>query len=174
MNGFLWLGVACVGVLLAAVVFDGLDESFDALDLGPGWLSLPVVAAVLAAFGLTAGALIDAIGPLAVAAGAGAGVGFGWLAHRLSRAAAAMPTDKTDREADLLGSLGRIVTPPSAGRYGEVLLTRPSGPVKVACVAAQPLPLGTEVVVVDVTSSTLVTVEPFAPLDPGTQEHTEP
>ena len=76
--------------------------------------------------------LIDAIGPLAVAAGAGAGVGFGWLAHRLSRAAAAMPTDKTDREADLLGSLGRIVTPPSAGRYGEVLLTRPSGPVRTA------------------------------------------
>jgi hypothetical protein len=81
-----------------------------------------------------------------------------------------MPTDRTDTEADLLGSLGRIVTPPAAGRYGEVLLARPAGPVKVACIAAEALPAGTEVVVVDVSSSTLVTVEPF---DQVLQEHTQ-
>ena len=55
------------------------------------------------------------------------------------------------------------------GRYGEVLLTRPAGPVKVACTADQVIAAGTEVIVVDVRSSTLVAVEPFDPqpeLDP--------
>lgn len=161
VNGFLWMGVACVGLLVAALVFDGLDESFDALDFGPAWFSLPVLAAFLAAFGLAAGALYDPLGAAAVVPGVAAGAGFGWFAARLSAAAANMPTDRTDTEAALLGSLGRIVTPPAVGRYGEVLLDRPAGPVKVACIAAEPLTAGTEVVVIDVTSSTLVTVQAF-------------
>jgi hypothetical protein len=161
MNGFLWVGVACLVLLVAAVVFDGLDESFDALDLGPAWLSLPVLAAFLAAFGLAAGAFYDGLGAAAVVPGVAVGVGFGWFAARLTRAAMDMPTGRTDTEAAMLGSLGRIVTPPAAGRYGEVLLDRPAGPVKVACIAADPLPVGTEVVVIDVTSSTLVTVQAF-------------
>jgi hypothetical protein len=161
MNGFLWVGVVCVLLLVVAVVFDGLDESFDALDLGPSWFSLPVLAAFLAAFGLAAGALYDGLGSVAVVPGVAVGVGFGWLAARLSTAAINMPTDRTDTEADMLGSLGRIVTPPATGRYGEVLLDRPAGPVKVACTAADALPAGTEVVVIDVASSTLVTVQAF-------------
>jgi hypothetical protein len=170
VNGFLWAGVVCVGLLVAAVVFDGLDESFDVLDFGPDWFSLPVLAAFLAAFGLATGAVYDSLGAVAVVPGLAAGGGFGWLAARLSRAAANMPTDRTDAEADLLGSLGRIVTPPAVGRYGEVLLARPAGPVKVACIATGPIPIGTEVVVIDVSSSTLVTVEPFDQLP---QEHTQ-
>jgi hypothetical protein len=174
VNGFLWVGVACVGLLLAAIAFDGLDESFDALDLGPDWLSLPVVAAFLAAFGLATGGLYDLMGAGALVPGVAAGVAFGWLAARLMRAATTMPTDRTDTEADLLGSLGRIVTPPAAGRYGEVLLARPAGPVKVACIAAEAIPIGIEVVVVDVSSSTLVTVERFdESIDPPPQEHTQ-
>jgi hypothetical protein len=74
-----------------------------------------------------------------------------------------MPTGVTDAEADLLASFGRIVTPPSPGRYGEVILTRPAGPLKVACTADVPIASGTEVIVVDVRSSTLVAVEPFDP-----------
>jgi hypothetical protein len=170
VNGFLWVGVACVGVLLAAVAFDGFGDSFDLSDFGPDWFSLPVLAAFLAAFCLVTGGLYDQLGAVALVPGAGAGAGFGWLAVRLVRAASNMPTDRTDTEADLLGSLGRIVTPPAAGRYGEVLLARPAGPVKVACVAAEALAIGTEVVVVDVSSSTLVTVEPF---DQVLQEHTQ-
>ena len=42
---------------------------------------------------------------------------------------------------------------------------RPAGPGKVACTADAPLPIGTEVVVVDVSSPTLVVVEPFDDLD---------
>ena len=164
MNGFLWVGVVCTVILAIAVLLDGLDASLDALDLGPSWLSLPVVAGFLAAFGFGTGALVDPLGPAAALPGIAAGVGVGALVTRLTRAAENMRTDPTDTAADLLGSLGRIVTPPAAGRYGEVLLRRPAGPVKVACIADAPLTSGTEVVVVDVTSSTLVTVEAFDPL----------
>jgi hypothetical protein len=72
-----------------------------------------------------------------------------------------MVTGVVDTEAALLGSLGRIVTAPAPDRYGEVLLHRPTGPVKVACTASEPLPVGSEVLVVDVVSSTLVVVELF-------------
>lgn len=161
MNAFLWLGVVCVGLLAVAVVVDGLDASIDLADLGPGWLSLPVVAAFLAAFGFGTGALLGPLGALAVVPGVAAGVAFGALAARLTAAAVHMPTGVTDTEAALLGSLGRVVTAPVPSRYGEVLLQRPTGPVKVACTAAAAIAVGTEVVVVDVVSSTLVVVEPF-------------
>lgn len=164
MNAFLWLGVVSTAVLLAAILFDGFDEMFDALDLGSPWLSLPVIAAFLAAFGFVAGAAIGPVGLMvAIVAGVVAGVLFGFGAIRLSAMAMNMPTDVTDAEADLLASFGRIVTPTAPGRYGEVLLTRPAGPVKVACTAEVAIPVGTEVIVVDVMSSTLVAVEPFDP-----------
>jgi membrane-bound ClpP family serine protease len=161
MNGFLWLGVACTVLLVVAVVFDGLDESFDALDLGPAWLSLPVLAAFVGAFGFGTGALYGGLGAAALVPGAAAGLAFGWFAARLTAAAMHMPTGHTESERDLLGSLGRIVTPPEGARYGQVLLHRPDGPVKVACSADAALAAGTEVVVVDVASSTLVTVQAF-------------
>lgn len=161
MNGFLWLGIACTAVLVVAVVFDGLDDAFDALDLGPSWLSLPVIAGFLAAFGFGTGATYGVLGPVALVPGLAVGTAFGWLAARLTAAVIHMPTGRTDTEAAMLGSLGRVVTSPEPGRYGEVLLARPTGPLKVACTASAPLAAGTEVVVVDVLSSTLVTVEPF-------------
>ena len=167
MNGFLWLGAISTVLLVAAVVFDGLDDAFDALDLGPGWISVPVVAAFVGAFGFVAGATVDAIGPAALLAGTAAGALFGFGALRLSQAAMHMPTDPTDAASDLLASFGRIVTPPTLDRYGEVLLDRPAGPVKVACLSDEALPAGTPVVVVDVTSSTLVTVTAFDELGTG-------
>ncbi|HEX6417680.1 MAG TPA: hypothetical protein VFZ77_04260 [Acidimicrobiales bacterium] len=166
MNGYLWLGLACTVLLVAAIVLDGLIEAVDALDLGPDWLSLPVLAAVVGAFGFGTGAFWDSLGAVAFAPGVAAGAGFGWAAVRFGGAVMNMPTDATETQADLLGSLGRVVTPPGDDRYGEVLLARPTGPVKVACTARAPLPAGTEVVVVDVASPTLVAVEPFDDLDP--------
>lgn len=166
MNGFLWLGVLCTLFLAVSVVFDGLDASFDMFEIGPGWLSLPVVAAFLAAFGFGTGALVGSLGGVAVVPGIAAGVGFAALAARVTTAAIRMPTDVTDTESALVGSLGRVVTAPVAPRYGEVLLHRPSGPVKVACTAAEPIPAGTEIVVVDVVSSTLVVVVAFDTGDP--------
>lgn len=167
MNAFLWLGVLCTVFLAIAVLLDGIDASFDMFEIGPGWLSLPVVAAFLAAFGFGAGALVGSLGGVAVVPGVAAGVGFAALAARLASAAVRMPTDATDNEAALVGSLGRVVTAPVPPRYGEVLLHRPSGPVKVACTATEPIAVGTEIVVVDVVSSTLVVVIPFDTAGPA-------
>lgn len=166
MNAFLWLGVASTLVLVVAIVLDGADDAFDALDLGPSWLSLPVIAAFVGAFGFVTGATIGPLGPLAVVLGVAAGLLFGLGAVRLSRAMMHMPTDPTETAADLMASFGRIITPPTPGRYGAVLLDRPAGPVKVACMADDDLATGTEVIVVDVTSSTLVTVVAFDADDP--------
>ncbi len=161
MNGFLWLGVISTAVLLIAVVIDGFDLSFDLIDLGSDWLSLPVVTAFLAAFGFIAGATVDPLGPLGLVLGVAGGVLFGVGAIRLSRSFMNMPTDPTDTERDLLASFGRIVTAPAPGRYGAVLLQRPTGPMKVACTSDDDLSAGDEVVVVDVVSSTLVAVVAF-------------
>jgi hypothetical protein len=159
VNGFLWLGVICTAILVVSVVFDGFDDVLDGVDLGPPWLSASVVLAFLAAFGFGTGAFVGTAGAAALVPGVAAGVGFGWLAARLTAAAMHMPTGTVDTEAAMLGSLGRIVTAPAPGRYGEALLHRPAGPVKVACTADDALAPGTEVVVVDVRSSTLVHVD---------------
>ncbi len=162
MNGFLWLGIACTAVLVVAIAIDGLDDAFDALDLGPSWLSLPVLAAFGGAFGFVTGAFRDPIGsPLAAGAGVIAGLGFAAVTIKFSSAFMDMPTDPTERQSDLLGSIGKVIEAPAAGRFGAVLLRRPTGPVKVAAKASAAIAVGTEVVVVDVSSSTLVTVEAF-------------
>lgn len=161
MNGFLWMGIACTAILIVAIIFDGLDEAFDALDFGPTWLTLPVIAGFLGALGFGTGAFVDALGPVALVPGVVLGVAFAWLAARLTSAVMHMPTGRTDTEEAMLGSLGQVLTSPESDRYGEVLLARPTGPLKVACTASVPLAVGTQVVVVDVVSSTLVTVEPF-------------
>jgi len=159
VNTFLWIGVGSTLVLLVSIVVDSVDGMIDALDLGSGWLSLPAIAAFVAAFGFGAGALVEPLGAVAVVPGIAVGLAFGWLAVRLTSAATGLRTDPTDSEPAMLGSLGTVLTPPTPDRYGEVLLSRPAGPVKVACTAGHPLAPGTEIVVVDVTSSTLVTVE---------------
>lgn len=161
MNGFLWLGIGSTAVLVVSVVLDGLDDALDALDLGPSWLSLPVLAAFGGAFGFVAGATVDPLGTtLAVVLGVLVGLVFGAATVKFSSVFIDTP-QSTDTANDLLGSLGRVVEAPRVGRYGAALLTRPSGPVKVACIADDAIPVGTEIVVVDVSSSTLVTVVPF-------------
>ena len=172
MNGFLWLGIISTAILLISLVFDGAGDMFDAFDafdafdfLEGDWLSLPAIAAFFGAFGFVTGALIDPLGPIAIVAGVAVGFLFAFGAIRLASSFRDMPTDPTETQASLLASLGRIVVAPAPGQYGEVLLYRPNGPLKVSCTADEALPAGTPVVVVDVRSSTLVTVEPF---DDGT------
>ncbi len=167
MNGFLWLGVISTAVLLVAVAIDGLDLSFDLLDLGSDWLSLPVITAFLAAFGFIAGATYEPLGAIGVALGLAGGVAFGFGAIKLSRLFMNMPTDPTETERDLLASFGRIVTAPAPDRLGAVLLQRPTGPVKVSCTSEEILSAGDQVIVVDVVSSTLVAVVAFDADDPG-------
>lgn len=159
MNIFLWIGVAATLLLIVAVVFDA--DLLDSLELGGDWLTLPVIAAFVAAFGFGAGAFYDRAGLGAAVPGVGAGILFGWGAYRLTRAAIHMPTGVTARDDDLVGSIGRVVTPNGEGFTGEVLVSRPAGPVKVAFRADVMLELGTEVVVVEVDSATRVLVTPL-------------
>lgn len=164
MNAFLWLGIGSTALLVLSVVLDGVDGVLDALDLGSSWFSLPALAAFGGGLGFVTGATIGPLGAVpALALGVVAGLAIGAATIRFSALFVDMPTDPTETAGDLLGSLGRVVESPQAGRYGAVLLTRPTGPVKVACIASGPLAVGTEIVVVDVTSSTLVTVEAFGP-----------
>ncbi len=159
MNGFLWLGVICAVVLIVGVVFDVADGLFDSFDLGPSWFSLPVVAAFLGAFGFGTGAFVGVVGALALVPGAVAGFAVAWLALRATAAARHMSTGVTDTESAMLGSLGRLVTPPTPERTGSVLLHRPTGPLRVACTGVAGLVAGDEVLVVGVESATLVHVE---------------
>jgi membrane protein implicated in regulation of membrane protease activity len=165
MNAFLWLGVASTLVLIASLVIDGTDGIFDMLDgmeIGGDWLSLPVLAAFFGAFGFGAGAFYGSTGLLvALAVGVVIGGAFAFATTRLVRYVEGGPEHAPESEASLLGAMGRIVTVTGPTTYGEVLLARANGPTKLACRANEVLPLGTEVVVVDVTSSTLVTVAPF-------------
>lgn len=163
MNAYLWVGVGATVLLLLSIAVDGFDalDSIDALDFldFDGWFSVSVVMAFVAAFGFVAGATVDPFGTgpavgMGLVAGAAFGAGTAWL----TRAAIGMPTGHTDTQADLLGSMGRVVTPIAPDQMGEVLLKRPHGPLKITARSALELPLGTEVVVVDVTSSTLVEV----------------
>jgi hypothetical protein len=173
VNAFLWMGLVCTAILIASIVLDGLDDAFDAVDLGPPWLSVSAVLAFLGAFGFGTGAFVGDIGAAAAIPGLAAGVGFAWLAVKLTAAAIHLPTGSVDTEEAMLGSLGRIVTEVTPARLGEALLHRPAGPRKVACSADAALAAGTEIVVVDVRSPTLVHVQAFdlaLPPDPPTTE----
>lgn len=159
MNGFLWLGVVCTVVLIVGIAFDAADGLLDSVEFGPGWFSLPVVAAFFGAFGFGAGAFVSSVGAAALVPGVAAGGALAWLTFRLTTAARTMSTGVTDTEDAMLGSLGHVVIPPVAGRSGAVMLDRPAGPLRVACTADVPLVAGEEVMVVRVGSATLVHVE---------------
>ena len=164
MNLFLWLGVASTVVLLVSLVVDGTDGVFDLLDgleIGGDWLSLPVMAAFVGAFGFGAGAFYPSIGLVAIVPGLLVGLVFAFLTTRLVRLVDGGPSDGPETAASLLGTMGRIITSPGPSSLGEVVIQRANGPTKLACRSKQAIAVGTEVVVIDVSSSTLVTVEPF-------------
>lgn len=159
------LAVIGFGMLLVGTVLGGvLDFDVDLEgDLG-AWLSLPVIGAFLAAFGvgglLISSATDDAALP-SLAGGAAAGIALGWVAARLTRAFVDMPTDAAPTSRDYMGQIGRIVTPIGAGR-GEVMLRIGGSPRKLTAAAEGEIPLGTEVVVIEVLSSSAVRVIPVS------------
>ena len=165
---FVLCAIAGVGLLVVGFVADGLvDGVFDALDFGDaGVLSVPVVGAFLAAFGiggLLAASATDDAAVASLVGGVGAGAALGWVAHRLSRALQRMPTDATPTAGDLMGQLGRVVTPVAGGR-GEVLLRLGGSPTKVAARSDHDIDLGDEVVVIEVLSASAVRVIPVSEL----------
>ncbi|MGC9667879.1 hypothetical protein ACNTMW_15150 [Planosporangium sp. 12N6] len=134
---------------------------------GPGdgfTLSLPVLTGFIGAFGF-GGAAAAELAPghsvwAAIGGGLVAAVPTAWLAGRLLRTAADMPTDATLTSADLIGAIGVVISEVPAGGYGEVRLTVAGQPLKLHARSATPLALGTRVFVIEVPSPTSVLVEP--------------
>lgn len=156
------LGVVGTVLLVASLLLgDLLDGLLGGIDLGGGVFSTEVLGAFLAAFGFGA-ALLD--GPVglptgaALAGGAGAGVALGATALWLSRSLLRMHTDATPRAADVVGTLGRVVTRIPSSGLGEVSVVVAGARTKLAARATEPIAAGTEVVVVEVLSPTAVLV----------------
>lgn len=163
----LFVALAAIGfaLLIVAIVLGGvfdLDIDLEG-DLGP-WLSLPALGAFLGAFGvgglLISSATDEAALP-SVAGGAAAGIALGWAAGRLTRSFVNMPTDAAPTSGDYMGQIGRIVTAVGGGR-GEVMLRVGGSPRKLAAAADTDIALGTEVVVIEVMSSSAVRVIPVS------------
>lgn len=163
MAALLIIGAVGVGLLVISLVLgdllDGMFEGFD-VDTG-GLLSTEVIGAFLGAFGFGGALLRNATSlswPLAVGGGLVAGVVVGALALMIVRMVVRMPTDETPRSADLAGKFGRVITRIPANGLGEITVLHAGHRVKMNARASEPIPLGTDVVIIDVLSPTSVLV----------------
>jgi membrane protein implicated in regulation of membrane protease activity len=137
----------------------------------PDFFSVEAVAGFLGALGF-AGAITNELVPghapetVAVAAAVGvlAALPTAYLAVRLSRAARDMHTDATPTRADLVGTLGVVVTPITSTGYGEVRIRLGGQPIKLYAKADRPLPAGAEIFVIEAASETSVVVEAVHPV----------
>ena len=164
MDPFLVLGVIGLLLIVATLLFgDVLDGLTDAIDLGSGLFSAPVIGGFLAAFGFIA-ALTN---PLV---GVAAGVGLGAAAAALTRSVMRMRTDPTPRTADLVGRSGVLVSPVPAGGYGRVRVSGHGQQILLNATGDHAMDAGTRVVVVQVTSATAVFVSPLELQPPPRQD----
>ncbi|GIF47666.1 NfeD-like partner-binding protein [Asanoa ferruginea] len=132
----------------------------------PDFFSVEAVAGFLGALGF-AGAITNELGgAVAVSATVGvlAALPTAYLAVRLSRAARDMHTDATPTRADLIGTVGVVVTPITPTGYGEVRIRLGGQPIKLYAKADRPLPAGAEIFVIEAASETSVVVEAVHPL----------
>lgn len=155
-----FLIIGGVGVLVLALALFGHDFlSMDHPD-GAGPWSVEVLAGFAGAFGFVGAIAAELGGPaIGTAVGLVAAVPTAYLAFRLSRAARNMRTDATPTRADLVGSLGVVVTSIPLEGYGEVRVRIGGQPVKLNARAERAIPLGAHVFVVDAPSDTSVVVE---------------
>lgn len=163
---FLIIGIVGGVLLLVSLLLDGI---FDAFDFGDGPLSLTTIAAFTAIFGFTAFASVGAgmTTPVAALVGSLAGVVGGaaaWWLSRLIRSAESTTAVSGD---DLVGALGSVVLAIPQQGLGEVALTRHGERISLSATAAEPIPRGTAVRVVQVVTSTSVRVEPAEPAAPA-------
>ncbi|WP_053384317.1 NfeD family protein [Leucobacter celer] len=162
---FLIIGIVGGVLLLISLLLDGI---FDAFDFGDGPLSLTTIAAFTAIFGFTSFASVGAgmSTPVAAIVGALAGVVGGaaaWWLSRLIRNAESTTAVSGD---DLVGSQGSVVLAIPQGGLGEVALTRHGERISLSATAAEPIPRGTAVRVIQIVTSTSVRVEPLEPAEP--------
>jgi len=159
------IGLVVVGASL--LVGDVLDGLLDAVDAGGGWLSAPAIGGFLAAFGFAAALAEPSLGTGAAAGvGTGAGIVVGAGVAALTRALLRMRTDPTPRTADLVGRVGEVLLPVGPARLGRVRVTHLGQQLQLSARADEAIPVGRQVVVVEVLSPTAVIVTPTG-LDQG-------
>ena len=127
-------------------------------------LSLPSIAGFIGAFGF-AGAIGTQVlhsrsATIPCLIGVAAAIPTAWLAARLTRAAMEMHTDATPTQGDVIGTLGVVVRAIPAQGYGEVRVSFAGQQMKFHARAAEPLPAGVSILVIDAPSTTSVVVEP--------------
>jgi membrane protein implicated in regulation of membrane protease activity len=130
-------------------------------------LSLPSIAGFIGAFGFggaIAAQLTDArTATVPVVVGLAAALPTAWLGARLTRAAMDMRTDATPTQSDVIGTLGVVIQQIPADGYGEVRIRLAGQLMKFHARAADALPAGTPILVIDAPSSTSVVVEATTP-----------
>jgi membrane protein implicated in regulation of membrane protease activity len=163
---FLIIGAAGVVVLALALLGTELFHFLGGDIDGP--FSVEVVAGFTGAFGFGAAIVNELVGAgspgmiaLAAVGGLVAAVPTAWFAARLSRAARNMNTDPTPTRDHLVGALGLVVTPVPAQGYGEVRVRVAGQPLKLNARADRPIPVGTQIFVVETLSETSVHVETY-------------
>jgi membrane-bound ClpP family serine protease len=163
-----FLIIGGIGVVILAVALFGAEIlHFGHPDID-GPVSTEAAAAFVGVFGFAAAIGNEALGG-AAAVGAGgigllAAVPAGYLTLRLSRAVRDMATDPTPTRADLVGTIGVVVTPIPTTGYGEVRVRLAGQPVKLNARAAEAIPAGAQIFVIEAPTDTSVVVEPTPPL----------
>jgi membrane protein implicated in regulation of membrane protease activity len=131
-------------------------------------LSLPSIAGFIGAFGfggaIAAQLLHSRSATIPCLIGAAAAVPTAWFATRLTRSAMEMPTDATPTRVDVIGSFGVVIRDIPIGGYGEVRVAFAGQQCKFHARAAEPLPAGAKILVIDAPSTTSVVVETAAHL----------
>jgi membrane protein implicated in regulation of membrane protease activity len=125
--------------------------------------SLPSIAGFIGAFGFAGAITTQLLHPQSAAIpsliGVAAAFPTAFLAARLTRAAMEMRTDATPTQSDVIGSLGVVIRSIPEQGYGEVRVSFAGQLMKFHARAAESLPAGTQILVVDAPSSTSVVVE---------------
>jgi membrane protein implicated in regulation of membrane protease activity len=169
----IFLVIGGLGVATLAVALLGAEIlHFDHPDID-GPVSTEAIAAFVGVFGFAAaiGSELLGAGTSGAVIGGAAAVGVvaalpaAYLTLRLSRAARRMATDATPTRADLVGTLGVVVTPIPATGYGEVRVRLAGQPVKLNARAAEAIPSGAHIFVIEAPTDTSVVVERTPPLN---------
>jgi membrane protein implicated in regulation of membrane protease activity len=171
MATVVFLAIGGAGALVLALSLFGAEFlHFGHIDL-PDVFSIEAVAGFLGAFGFAGAIANDLLGPpshgtvvASAAVGVLAALPTAYFAIRLSRAARNMRTDATPTRADLVGTIGVVVTPIGTTGYGEVRVRLGGQPIKLYAKADRPLPAGAEIFVIEASSETSVVVEPVHPV----------
>lgn len=161
---FLIIGCIGVGLVLLSLVVGDLLEFGDADADGP--FSVPAISAYVGGvgfFGMIAASIFDFLDrglqiTVAVLAGLVLALPLAYGALRLARSLSQMRTDRTLTEADLVGALGTVITSIPQNGYGEIRVHLSGTDLKYSARAAQPLPAGTPIFVVNALSATAVEV----------------